>query len=143
MAGVGFTGLTMTVQPVVLNTGTDAAPVYSLNTAGIPAGAVVAGILDPVNGINRMYNPTSVGYTPTATDAVGKWLPAVTSAGLTATTIQDNYWTPATGSAGANKFGQVSLNLTAGTSDAVRASSVMNFKLSQNAFVIVASGTFS
>lgn len=137
----GFTNLTFSVQPVVLNTGTDAAPVYALNTSGIPSGSVVAGILDPAGGLNRQYNPTTVGFTPTSGDTAAHWLPA-TNGALTAASVQDNIWTPITGSTGATKFGQVTLNLTPAAADTVRASSVMNFKLSPNAFVILASGTF-
>lgn len=138
---VGFSGLTLTAVPVVVNSGTDAAPVYTLNTAGLPAATVVAGILDPAGGINRTYNPTTVGYAPVSGDAANKWLP-VTSAVVSATQVQDNYWTPVTGTTGATKVGQVSLNLTPAALDTVRASSVMQFKLSPNALVITASGTF-
>lgn len=144
MAAVGFTGLTLTAQPVVQNTNTDAAPVWTVNPA-LTSGTVVAGILDPAGGINRMYNPTSVGFTPSNGDAVGKWLPAINSAGLVPTTVNDQYWASIPGQSGAanNKTGQLSLTLTAGTADTVRASSVMNFKLSPNAIVLTASGTFS
>jgi hypothetical protein len=141
MTNVGFNALTFTVVPVIQNTGTDAAPVWT--PATITAGTVVAGILDPVSGINRMYNPSSVGFTPTAGDAVGKWLPAVAGAGLTSVSVQDNYWTPVTGNSGGNKYGQFLLTLTAGTADTVRASSVMQFRLSPNAFVLTTTGTFA
>jgi hypothetical protein len=103
---------------------------------------VVAGILDPAGGINRQYNPTSVGFTPTTGDTAAHWLPVVTS--IAATTVNDQYWAPVPGvsQAANNKIGQVSLLLTAATADTVRASSVMQFKLSPNAFVIIATGTF-
>jgi hypothetical protein len=132
----GFAGLTFTVQPVVLNSG-------ALNTAGIPSGSVVAGILDPAGGINRMYNPTSVGFAPAGGDTAAHWLPA-TSAALTAASVLDNYWRSIPGQTDATvaKIGQVTMNLTAATADTVRASSVMSFKLSPNALVVLASGTF-
>jgi hypothetical protein len=140
MTNVGFNALTFTVVPVIQNTGTDAVPVWT--PATIAAGTVVAGILDPISGINRMYNPTSVGFTPTAGDAVGKWLPAVNSAGLTSVSVTDAYWVPAGGSS-KTAYGQFLLTLTAGTSDTVRASSVMSFRLSPGAFVLTTTGTFA
>jgi hypothetical protein len=145
MTAVGFSGLTFTVQPIVQNTGTDAVPVWTLNTAGLPAAAIVAGILDPVAGINRTYNPTSVGYVPTAGDAVGKWLPAISAAGLVATVVNDQYWAavPGVSQSAINKYGVITMNLVAGTSDLVRASSVMQFKLSPNALILVTTGTFA
>jgi hypothetical protein len=112
----------------------------------------VAGILDPAGGINRMYNPTSVGLTPAGGDATSLWLPLVSA--ITPTSVNDLYWAPVASGVGSNsstpsvainpntKYGQITLNLTAGTSDTVRASSVMTFKLSQGAFVIIATGTF-
>jgi hypothetical protein len=130
----GFKNLTFVVQPVTLN-GT------SLN-AGLVAGTSrVAGILDPVAGINRTYDPASVGFTPSGSDATSVWLPLLNT--ITATTVNDQYWAAVPGSTqGANnKLGQVQISLTAGTSDTVRASSVMNFKLSPNALVIIATGT--
>lgn len=137
----GFQGLTFVVAPVVLANGT-------LNTAAIVAGTSrVAGILDPAGGINRQYNPTSVGFAPVGgTDTAATWLPLVSS--ITATTVNDQYWQPVfTGGTTQvpqpnNKIGQVTLNLTPATADTVRASSVMQFKLSQGAFVITATGTF-
>ena len=134
----GFQGLTFVVAPVVLANGT-------LNTAAIVAGTSrVAGILDPANGINRQYNPTSVGFAPVGgTDTAATWLPLVKS--ISSVSVNDQYWTAVPGNTTPqpnNKIGQVSLNLTAATADTVRASSVMQFKLSQNAFVITATGTF-
>lgn len=139
----GFQGLTFAVQPVVTSAGV-------LNTNIVVNTSRVAGVLDPVSGINRMYNPTSVGFAPVTTvDTAATWLPLVTA--ISATTVNDQYWQPVfQGNSGGtqqvaqpnNKIGQVSLTLTPATADTVRASSVMQFKLSQNAFVILATGTF-
>lgn len=140
----GFQGLTFVVAPVVSAAGV-------LNTAAIIAGTSrVAGILDPVAGINRMYNPTSVGFAPVGgTDTAATWLPLVSA--ISAVTVNDQYWQPVfQGNSGGSqqvaqpntKTGQVILNLTPATADTVRASSVMQFRLSANAFVITATGTF-
>jgi len=133
----GFQGLTFTVLPVVTSAG-------ALNASIVAGTSRVAGILDPVAGINRMYNPTSVGFAPVGgTDTAATWLPLVSS--ISATSVNDQYWTPVPGNTVPqpnNKIGTVSLNLTPATADTVRASSVMQFKLSQNAFVIIATGTF-
>lgn len=139
----GFQGLTFVVQPVVTSAG-------ALNTNIVAGTSRVAGILDPAGGINRMYNPTSVGFTPqTGTDTAATWLPLVAS--ITGSSVNDQYWASTFQSGGQSgativnpntKYGQVQLVLTAATADTVRASSVMNFKLSSNAFVIVATGTF-
>jgi hypothetical protein len=130
----GFKNLTFAVNPVTLN-GT------SLNSAIVAGTSRVAGILDPVSGINRMYDPASVGFTPSGSDATSVWLPVVST--ITATTVNDQYWAAVPGSTqGANnKMGQVQVTLTAGSSDTVRASSVMAFKLSPQALVLTATGT--
>ena len=140
---VGFSGLTHTVQPVVQNTGTDAAPVYTLNASIVAGTSVVSGILDPAGGINRQYNPVSVGFTPTTGDTAAHWLPLVSSISLVGNVL-DNYWAsiPGQSAATVGKPGQVQLVLTAAAADTVRASSVMNFRLSPNAFVIIATSTF-
>jgi hypothetical protein len=139
----GFQGLTFVVQPVVSAAGV-------LNASIVAGTSRVAGILDPAGGINRMYNPTSVGFSPLGgTDTAATWLPIVTS--ISASSVNDQYWAPTFQSGGQTgatvvnpntKVGQVQLLLTAATADTVRASSVMQFKLSPNAFVIVATGTF-
>lgn len=138
----GFQGLTFVVQPVTTSAGV-------LNTNIVAGTSRVAGILDPAGGLNRMYNPTAVGFAPvTGTDTAATWLPIVTS--IAASSVNDQYWTPTfvgtqTGATVVNpntKIGQVQLVLTAATADTVRASSVMNFRLSQYAFVIIATGTF-
>ena len=124
------------MQPVVTGAGV-------LNTAGLPSGSVVAGILDPAGGINRTYNPSSVGLSPASGNTAASWLPA-TNGAITAASVLDNYWRAIPGQTDATtpKIGQVTLNLIPATNDTVRASSVMNFKLSPNALVILASGTF-
>lgn len=132
-----FNGLTFAVVPAVTGAGV-------LNTAGLPAGTVVAGILDPANGIHKIFNPQVVGLPVVTGDAYTKWLPTVAAA-PTAAIINDQYWAPVPGSTqGANnKLGQISLNLTPTATDTVNASSVMQYKLSANAIVITATaGTF-
>lgn len=132
----GFQGLSFTVQPVVSSAGV-------LNASIVAGTSRVAGILDPAGGLNRQYNPTSVGFAPvTGTDTAATWLPLVSSIAVTG--VLDNYWLAIPGQSAATvaKPGVVTLVLTAATADTVRASSVMNFKLSSNAFVIIATGTF-
>lgn len=131
-----FNGLTFAVVPVVLASATFGQQGV-LNTAGLPAGTVVAGVLDPANGVHRLFNPQLNGNAVVSGDAYTKWLPVIAAAGLTATSIQDNYWTPATGSAGATKLGQISLPLVPAAADVVNSSSTLvNTKVSPSAFVI-------
>ena len=130
----GVQGLALTAVPVTTFAGA--------LTGSLTAGTVVAAVLDPASGFNRIYNPYPEGLTPQTGDAASKWLPAVAAGGATATQVQDNYWTPVSGTPGATKTGQIQLNLTPGTSDTVRASSVMQLKLSPNAIVFTTTSTF-
>jgi hypothetical protein len=132
-----FNGLTFAVVPAVTGAG-------ALNTAGLPAATVVAGILDPANGIHKIFNPQVLGLPVASGDAYTKWLPTVTVA-PTAATVNDQYWAPVPGSTQGtnNKFGQITLNLSPTSADTVNASSVMQYKLSPNAIVITCTaGTF-
>jgi hypothetical protein len=133
-----FNGLTFAVVPVVTGAG-------ALNTAGLPAGTVVGGILDPANGVHRIFNPQVIGLPVAGGDAYTKWLPTIATAGLTAASVVDNYWLAIPGqSAGATKYGQISMPLTPAAADTVNASSTLvNTKVSANAFVITCTaGTF-
>lgn len=138
-----FNGLTFAVVPVVLASATFGQQGV-LNTAGLPAGTVIAGLLDPANGVHRLFNPQLLGLPVVSGDSYTKWLPVISSVGLTATQIQDNYWTPATGSAGATKLGQISIPLTPAAADTVNSSSTLvNTKVSPSAFAITCTaGTF-
>lgn len=130
-----FNGLTFAVVPAVTGAG-------ALNTAGLPAATVVAGILDPANGIHKIFNPQTEGNAVLTGDAYTKWLPTI-SVAPTAASVVDNYWTPATGSAGATKLGQITLNLSPAAANVVEASSVMDYKLSANALIVTCTaGTF-
>lgn len=137
---IGFQGLTLTPVPVTTFAGA--------LTGSLTAGTVVAAVLDPASGFNRIYNPYPEGFTgangPQTGDAASKWLPSVATGGATATTVNDQYWAPVPGSTqGANnKVGQIQLNLVAGSADTVRASSVMQLKLSPNAIVFTTTSTF-
>lgn len=141
---IGFQGLTLTAVPVTSFAGA--------LTGSLTAGTVVAAVLDPASGFNRIYNPYTEGYTgavgPQTGDAASKWLPAVATAGISATTINDQYWQPVFQGGTTqvpqpnNKIGQISLPLTPGSADAVRASSVMQLKLSPNAIVFTTTSTF-
>lgn len=134
----GFQGLTLT--PIYATTDGQ-----TFNT-NLVTGLYVVGILDPVSGINRMYNPASVGYTPTGGDAASVWLPKVTA--VTPISQVDAYWAPVfKDQSGATytaktKLGQVQVVLQAGTSDFVRGSSVMKFQLSANALLLTTVSTF-
>jgi hypothetical protein len=138
-----FNGLTFAVVPAVTGAGV-------LNTAGLPAGTVVAGILDPANGVHRIFNPQVVGLPVVPTDPYTKWLPTISAAGVTAATVNDQYWastfqgSSATENATNNKFGQISIPLTPAAADTVNASSTLvNTKVSANALVITCTaGTF-
>jgi hypothetical protein len=137
-----FAGLTFAVQPVVTGAGV-------LNTAGIVGGTtVIAGILDPTS-TQRIFNPQAEGNAVVTGDAYTKWLPVVTTGGLTATTINDQYWQPVFQGGTTqvpqpnNKIGQVQLQLTPAAANVVEASSVMRFYLSPQALVITCTaGTF-
>jgi hypothetical protein len=137
-----FNGLTFAVQPVVTGAGV-------LNTAAIIGGTtVIAGILDPTS-TQRLFNPQAEGNAVVTGDAYTKWLPIVATGGLTATTINDQYWQPVFQGGTTqvpqpnNKIGQVQLQLTPAAANVVEASSVMRFYLSPIAFVITCTaGTF-
>lgn len=128
-----FSGLTFTVVPVVTNTGTVSAPVWTLSTA-LTAGTVVAGILDPVS-TQHIFNPRTEGNAVAVGDTAATWLPSVKS--FTATTKTDNLQSGAP-----SEFGQVQLFLTPAAKNVVEAASVMNYYLSPQALVITATGTF-
>lgn len=133
-----FNGLTFTVQPAVTGAG-------AVNTAALPAGTVIAGILDPASGVNHIFNPQTKGLpVVTGTDTAATWLPVIGPNGLVATTVDDEYWAPVPGSTAGphNKFGQIQVNLVPAAKDVVDASSVMAYKVSPNALFLVASGTF-
>lgn len=123
-----FNGLTFAVVPVVTGAG-------ALNTAGLPAGTVIAGVLDPTM-TQRIFNPQAEGNPVVTGDAYTKWLPAVTS--LTATSIVDNLQSGAP-----TEIGQVTLNLASAAANTVEAPSVMTQRLSPRALVITCTaGTF-
>ena len=139
-----FNGLTFAVVPVVLG-GSTFGQQGALNTAGLPAATVVAGILDPANGVHRIFNPQTAGLPVQTGDAYTKWLPVISTAGVTAASVVDNYWLSIPGqSAGATKVGVVSVPLTPAAADTVNASSTLsNTKVSSNGFVITCTaGTF-
>lgn len=136
-----FNGLTFAVVPAVTGAG-------ALNTAGLPAATVVAGILDPANGIHKIFNPQVAGLPVASGDAYTKWLPTVTAA-PTAATVNDQYWQPVFQGGTTqvpqpnNKLGQITLNLSPAAADTVNSSSVMQYKLSSNALVVTCTaGTF-
>jgi hypothetical protein len=132
----GFNSLTFAVVPVVHNTGSDASPTWVLNTAGLPAGTVIAGILDPTS-TNRIFDPVAEGNPVATSDAYTKWLPTVATAGVTAAQVTDNL------QGGVNEIGQVTLPLTPAAANTVEAPSVMTYKVSPRALVITATaGTF-
>lgn len=137
-----FNGLTFAVVPVVLASATFGQQGV-LNTAGLPAGTVVAGILDPANGVHRLFNPQLNGNAVVSGDSYTKWLPTISTGGLVATTVADAYWVPAGGSS-SNKYGQIAIPLTPAAADVVNASSTLvNTKVSPSAFVITCTaGTF-
>lgn len=126
-----FNGLTFTVEPVVTGAG-------ALNTSGITSGSYVAGILDPTM-TQRIFNPQAEGNPVASGDNASKWLPSVKSGGLTAVSVTDYIKDP-TGDT--TDVGQVTLALAPAAANTVEAPSVMTFKLSPQAMVILATGTF-
>lgn len=138
-----FNGLTFALVPVVLASATFGQQGV-LNTAGLPAGTVVAGLLDPANGVHRLFNPQLIGLPVASGDSYTKWLPTISTGGIVATVIQDNYWTPVAGAAGSNKYGQIAVPLTPAAADTVNSSSTLvNTKMSPSGFVITCTaGTF-
>lgn len=129
-APVAFSALTFAVVPVVS---------AGALTTNLPAGTVIAGILDPVS-TDRVFNPYAEGLLPASGDAVNTWLPQVAaSGGLTAAQVNDQYWSNVPGNtvpASNLQTGQVTLKLTPGAKNTVEAPSVMTFKLSPNALII-------
>jgi hypothetical protein len=133
----GFNGLTFAVVPVVKNTGSDGSPTWTLQTSALPAGTVIAGILDP-NTTNRIFDPVAEGNPVATSDAYTKWLPTVAAAGVTAASVVDNLQASAP-----TEYGQVTIPLTPAAANTVEAPSVMTFKVSPRALVITATaGTF-
>jgi len=138
-----FNGLTFAVVPVVTGAG-------ALNTAGLPAGTVVGGILDPANGVHRIFNPQVVGLPVAGGDTYTKWLPVISTGGITAASVNDQYWQPVFNGGTTQvpqpytKLGQISVPLTPAAADTVNASSTLvNTKVSANALVITCTaGTF-
>jgi hypothetical protein len=117
----------------------------------LPSGDVVVGILDPTS-TQRLFNPFAEGLSPTAGDTLNLWLPSpnantIFGAALTATEIVDNYWAPVFASnneasfTGLTGIGQVQLYLTPGQNNTVESPSVMTFKLSPQAVLLMISGT--
>lgn len=136
----GLSDLTFAVAPVVVNTGTDAAPVYGLNTTGLAAGTLVVAFVDPTSS-QRIFDPFAEGVVaPSSGLTLSDYLPAVAS--LTAAQVTDSYWAAIPGVTDAvNDIGQVTLKLTPGPLNTVEAASVMTFKLSPQALVITTSST--
>lgn len=132
-----FNGLTFAVVPVVTGAG-------ALNTAGLPSGTVIAGIVDPVS-TQRIFNPQAEGNPVASGDAYNHWLPSL-GAAVSAAEVDDQYWSDVPGNSVPspnNKVGQVTLKLTPAAANTVEAPSVMTFKVSPQALVITCTaGTF-
>lgn len=116
-----------------------------VNTALTTAGNVVVSILDPIS-TDRIFNPWAEGFTPASTDTLTDWLPSVKS--VYAAVRDDQYWAPVArdlgttvnGGTANDKVGQVTLELVVGPFNTVEASSVMTFRVSPAAVVLVAAG---
>ena len=131
-----FNGLTFAAVPVTTGAG-------ALATSGLtPGTTLIAGFMDPVAGV-RIFNPQTEGNPVASSDNATKWLPVLASA-LSAATVNDQYWAEVPGSTqGANnKIGQVTLQLTPAAANSVEASSVMTYKLSPQAILLTATGSF-
>lgn len=138
----GFSGLTFAAVPVVVNTGSDAAPVYALNTALVAGTTVIAGLFDPIS-TQRIFNPQAEGNPVVTGDSYATWLPVLNT--ISDASVLDNYWVsiPGQSAATVGKPGQVKITLKSAAANVVEASSVMAFWVSPQAFVITCSaGTF-
>lgn len=131
----GFGSLTFDAVPVMVNSGTDAAPNWELNANLVAGTTVIAGILDPTT-TQRIFNPVAEGNAVASGDAYTKWLPVLAS--ITAAAVVDNYQSGAP-----TEYGQITLKLTPAPANVVEAPSVMTYRVSPQAFVITATaGTF-
>lgn len=138
MAG-GFSNLTFVVEPVVLNSGTVSAPVTALNTGIVAGTSMVAAIIDPIS-TQRIFNPIAEGNAVANGATAATWLPVVKS--ITAVSVTDYLNQNAGFGTGVANIGQIKLILTPAAANVVEASSVLEFWLSPQALVILAtSGT--
>lgn len=136
-----FNGLTFAVVPVVTGAG-------ALTTALTDGTTLIAGILDTNAGAgNKIFNPQTEGNAVASGDTAATWLPVVEA--LTAASVNDQYWAPvfqgesgATENATNTKIGQITLQLSPAAKNVVEASSVMTYKLSPQALLITATGSF-
>jgi hypothetical protein len=130
-----FDGLTFAELPVTtLNTSTGATSLNSSLVTDAAAGAtLIAAISDP-NSTQRVFNPVAEGNTVQSGDAASKWLPALVA--FSAAQVTDNL------NGGINDVGQVTIQLKPATANTVEAGSPLTFKVSPQATVTVATGTF-
>lgn len=94
---------------------------------------VIFGVLDEFNR-GRVYLPFTWGYVPQTGDAANKWLPQVSA--VTQTTYDDGL--------GVNDphGGPFKVTLVPGSADQVNVASVQTMTVDQNAFFLVATGSF-
>jgi hypothetical protein len=112
----------------------------ALNTAALPAGTVIAAIVD-LETMTKVFNPQAEGNAVASGDAYTKWLPTLTA--LSAATVDDQYWSPIPGSAVPEpntKAGQITLNLTPAPANTVESPSVMTYRVSPNALIVTCTG---
>lgn len=128
MTAPNFAGLTFAVVPVV-----SAGALTSALTAGTTR---IAGILDPTM-TQRIFNPVAEGNAVASGDNATAWLPVVSS--ISAAEVVD-YIADPTGDT--TDVGQVTLKLTPAAKNIVEAPSVMTFRMSPQALLITATGTF-
>lgn len=116
----------------------------------LPSTDVVIGILDPVS-TQRLFNPFAEGLAPQSGQSLTDWFPtgnanSIEGAAIAATTVDDAYWggvaaglgdTLPNNGLGNPSYGQVRLYLTPGSLNTVEASSVMTFRLSPEAALLV------
>lgn len=140
-----FAGLTFTQVPVVTQsydsgTGLTSTVLNPTLVSDAAAGtSLVAAISDPT-GTDRTFNPVAEGNAVAHSDAASKWLPVLV--GLSAPTVTDDYWYTVTETEGPSNVGQVTVQLHPAAANAVEQSSPMTFKVSPQATVTIATGTF-
>lgn len=133
--------------PVVATNGT----VNNGTSSGelLQSGYNVLGILDPTT-LDKIFNAVAEGNPVASGDHASVWLPSFNTAGFfggaSGTTVADSYWASVAPQVGGtatavNSTGMVVLQLTPAASNTVEASSVMTFKVSPQAIVLLVPST--
>jgi hypothetical protein len=113
----------------------------------LQASMCVLGILD-LETLNKVFNPIAEGNPVSSADTAATWLPTFNTTGffggVAGTTVTDAYWLPAFDGLGGGATytppvsnGMVTLQLLPAAKNTVEASSVMTYKVSPEAIVLL------